>query len=362
LPQPIPAKPSPLRVASAQAGNEEEAGGGCGFLRQEGNRVWIAGVPPLRFGAGQDNSVIVAYTTLLNAIGERSSYDDLMGRSGAAFRLQLAQPQWCPSAPVACCGYDCTARALSVTGHRARNIACDPKDADACRVRNDLVMACIDAGAPVLWIEKEAGLIVGYEDAGRWFLRHYPMDRGEQPTRFDNFSWGTLLILSERSELPPRRQTVIESLELALELDETPAWGNYAAGSHAWRLWIQQLADEARFEGLEGDAMTPPMLANAWMYDSLLDARGAASRYLQRIASEFEPRTAAHLQRAARAYEELALTLIRGQSHRCYPWTLAQAARWSADMRRAQAEVLKQAFALEQQALQCLRLALATAP
>jgi hypothetical protein len=361
LPDPISAKTSLIQLGASEAVDQPEAGG-CGFLKQEGSRVWIAGIPPIRFGVGQDNSIIQAYTTLLNAIGELANYDDLMGRSGAAFRLQLCQPEWCPSAPIACCGFDCTSRAIAISGHQSRDITGNPKDPQACQRRNDLIVAAIDSGAPVLWIEKEAGLVVGYENQGESFLRHYPIDRGEQPVKFTDFSWGCLLILSERHDVPPRRQTVIESLELALHLNDAPSHKQYASGTNAWRLWIAQLRDDARFQRMDNGKLTQHMLANAWVYDSLLDARSAATRYLQRIAGEFDPRTAAQLQRASRYYQELTSVLMRGQPNRCYPWTVAQLQQWTRDMRHAQADTLRQANEHEQQALTCIRTALSSAP
>ena len=87
----------------------------------------IAGLEKVGWGGAgiRENSAIASLVAVLNVMGEPISYDELMGFSGAAFRVQVHQPQWCPSAPCApCapCGFDCLAEAIKAMGMIGRVI------------------------------------------------------------------------------------------------------------------------------------------------------------------------------------------------------------------------------------------------
>ena len=64
------------------------------------------------------NSVLACLTAVLRTTGEDVTYEDLMGVSSRAFRLQF---NWCPSAPHSHCGFDTFAPALRATGYEARS-------------------------------------------------------------------------------------------------------------------------------------------------------------------------------------------------------------------------------------------------
>ncbi len=84
---------------------------------KEKKRV-IEGVGRLQWGKGQENTFMGALAAVMQSIGEDVSYDYLMGVSGAAFRLQIHQPDWCPSAPDAGCGFNCAGAATEALGYK----------------------------------------------------------------------------------------------------------------------------------------------------------------------------------------------------------------------------------------------------
>src|SRR5213592_2327703 len=67
-------------------------------IKRDGNRVWIENVTCPRWEQGADCTYDGALSSILECLDDNVSYDDLMGWSGQAFRLQIMQPDWCPSA------------------------------------------------------------------------------------------------------------------------------------------------------------------------------------------------------------------------------------------------------------------------
>lgn len=54
----------------------------------------VAGVPEIQHRAGEHCSLIGVLESILRSCGEAYDYVDLMGLSGAAFRIRLAWPTW----------------------------------------------------------------------------------------------------------------------------------------------------------------------------------------------------------------------------------------------------------------------------
>jgi RNA polymerase sigma-70 factor (ECF subfamily) len=82
-------------------------------LPPEFARRVLENVPRLGWRQGRDNTFIGALTAAANAMGDDVSYDYVMGVSGAAFKVHLCQPEWCPSAGDAGPGFDCAATATA---------------------------------------------------------------------------------------------------------------------------------------------------------------------------------------------------------------------------------------------------------
>jgi hypothetical protein len=95
------------------------------MLRREGDRVWLDldefYPPPDK----HPNTVFKSMAIAFQAMGSQTSYVDLMGLSGAAFRLQVGA-NLCPSSPHPHLGYPCDSLAQQALGyeyheHRRRN-------------------------------------------------------------------------------------------------------------------------------------------------------------------------------------------------------------------------------------------------
>src|SRR5207247_5462277 len=124
-------------------------------LRRAGNQVWLDGVDSRQYG----NTVIGALTTTLRATGEDVDYDYLMGASGGAFRLKIAQPDWCPSSPFS---FDRAGDAVKALGWTLTSLS--PQQ------RRDAIVKSLEHGRPALFLKEEAGVILGFEEGGTRFL------------------------------------------------------------------------------------------------------------------------------------------------------------------------------------------------
>ena len=81
-------------------------------------------------------------------------------------------------------------------------------------------------------------------------------------------------------------------------------------------------------------------------------------RYLRSIATEFEGEGAAHLSKAADLYKEILANLEEGREDAEKP---NQGEPWTKELRQIEAEVLRQALALERRAVDELEAALKVA-
>jgi hypothetical protein len=138
----------------------------------------------------------------------------------------------------------------------------------------------------------------------------------------------------------------------------------YDMGFAAWERWIRELKDptplieegQANLDkfGTNESALKEYQLGNAWCYESLIDARQCAAKYLRAIAGGFDAEAAGHLNAAADAYDKVVAALTEGAD--CftqiapYPW-MKDAPAWDDELRAKQVERLRKALAQERVAI-----------
>jgi hypothetical protein len=330
-----------------------------GKLSRSAGAAIIEGVERLRWGEGRDNTFMGALTVVAHALGDEADYDFLMGVSGAAFRIQLCQPEWCPSAPDAGCGFQCAAAATGALGYVTQAMGAPQDDADKVRQVREAIVHSIGRGYPVVAIDlvktADYGVIIGYADGGETFLCRSYWDMADEYTRARKWPWVTVFI-QERGTPPARGDLVRRSLQQAVMLATTDCFDNYLSGFAAYETWAEQLLEDLRFES---ETREQTAQANAWCYISLMDCRSAATRYLYSIADEFPAARTKRLVKAAGLYGQIvdALGDMRGMVP--FPAQLGEAT-YAREQRRAQAETLRQALGLERRAILEIEQALAT--
>lgn len=316
-------------------------------VKRENGRVWIEGVPELKWGQGKDHTFINAPAEAMQAAGDPTvTFDWLMGATGAAFRVQVSEDPWCPSAACAPCGYDTFANVAAVLGFK-KLPAWTPKAGDSrdrargfARIRKS-----IDKGVPVFFASEESGLVYGYQADGKALLAT-SYNGGEGERVLDDLPWGFCFLDGKRTPLD-RKAVTKDSLKVALKMAETPKADGYLCGAHAYEKWIELLRHDDWLSVLDKDRLFSPRLGNAYCYDLLLQARKAAAAYLRLVADDLGPAAKPHLLQAANLYDKVCASLAMPCIFDLYPRC---GKPWTHEMRVQEAASLEKAFALERQA------------
>ena len=337
-------------------------------LQREADKVAITGFEEAVIGLPpRNNSVCATLSDVLRAAGEEYSYEYVMGVSAAAFRVQVMTPGWCPSAPHSCCGFNCCdfgkpALPFAITDVSAKESA--PEKMAAAR---KAVVESIERGIPAICSSEENGLVVGYQDGGKVLLVRAYAARKPGYAVMKKWPWGFWLLDKKQQPLG-RRDAALRAMKQAVELSQTKVYGDqgkYLSGFAAYEDWIAGLEDGKRYEGKTTKDLFGAMLANAHGYYCLIDARASAGIYLKSVAGEFPENVRAPMLRAAEIYGRLADAL--SPPNRCptvfapAPWFLKEGQSWTQELRREEAGYLRQAMALEREALAEIEKALAAA-
>jgi RNA polymerase sigma-70 factor (ECF subfamily) len=326
-------------------------------LPQDFARNVIGGLERARWGGGvKENSVLGALEAALGAIGEKIPYDFLMGISGGAFRIQMHQPQWCPSSPHANCGFRLYPALAAALPYELVPLGAEQGGKTPARRAPRELIESIDQGVPAFYSKEEEALVVGYAKQGQEvLLRPYAARKdGYEPQPVDGLlsDWGYFEVLRRKESVPDRRESLIRSLQIAVELAHTPAYeespareGRYASGFAAYAYWIEGLRDESARDEMQ-------MVANGHTFYSLIDARECAASYLEKIAGELGREAEPHLTRAAEHYREIRKILLRRPPVEVAPMPWMPAAKqWSRVQRSEQAALLEEAMGVERRAI-----------
>jgi hypothetical protein len=313
--------------------------------------VRIEGLGPIRgFAKGRDNTFMHCLELVLDATGQPVGYDELMGLSGLAFRVQFRTDQWDVGNPDPLVGADCLPALFAAIGWEYETWVVRRDEIAEVNALRQTIDQSIDRGTPVLAANiippEDWGIIVGYRPDRTWLCRSYNggAERVDQPAK----GWPTaVVILKRRLTRPDPLKTHAESIRRAVELFDKRSEGAHALGVKAFDDWCQSLRN-ARDEKY--------VHANFWTYIGLIDARAAAVRYLRSIAKQFGPREI-HLNVAADWYDKEVQLLLKAignvPSERTYPDSLPPK-----EMRDQQINALRQAQIYEKNAMESLRKAM----
>jgi hypothetical protein len=336
-------------------------------FRREGDKTWLTGMAPLNcrkesgcVSPGQ-TSVIAALSQCLETVGEKASYEMLMGLSTHAFRFQF---DWCPSAPHAFCGFNTANPAVRAFGYSlTQHSTARPSHRDDLEEPEELspalkaAMLSIEMGVPGLMDWEESYVLSGYTRPEKGVSGLL----GPGGKTIEKLPW-SVGILSRESSAPPLRESVLWSLKTAIQnaaattlsgfsFDEQTTM-TYPAGFSALSKWISELRETP-----DGFDFKEAQLGNAWTYDCLLDARRSAVVYLNTLASEYSE-AAVELGKAAELYRIVSDTLEETWAAR-NAWQ-EDVELWKAEeTRRRQADTLQRAMESEQDAVKALKAAVA---
>ncbi len=322
-------------------------------LEREGaNGARLAGLSPLvGFARGRDCSLMHCLEVALEGLGRPISYDDLMGMSGHAFRLQVRADGWDAGAADPAVGDGCLDTLMAAVGWSYDFRVVLREDLTASDALLQAVRDSIDRRVPVLAANimppEDWGLIVGYRPDRTWLCRAYN-DGAESVDRVaKGWPTGVILLTGARTR-PASLQVHVDGVRRGIEMFERVRMsGAYVTGRKAFETWMGQLRAPRDASYVH---------ANFWLYVNLIDSRAAAVRYLRDKARSFSSKEM-HWSMAADWYDQEVRLLIQN-----LPYVpSAKEAGGSVppyQTRQQQIDVLGQALKLEEKAVDSLKRAI----
>ncbi len=334
-----------------------------GRVLREGNRVWIDGVPRLRWGSSPEPTYLGALEAALRGSGRPTDLTRLMGDSALCFRLRWATRDggeaWCGSGPAG--EWPEEVAALNAATGYVFEWGVPPwspdHDPEALKAR---VVEHIDRGWPILGFgaRMDMAVVYGYEHGGdRVLLSDYWAT--DDPSVLSIAEVHEIGMFLERIEAPAKRPAAVRAgLELAARrwhegmVDATDDKGAaYHYGAAGYERWI---ADLKRFESLSDGQRGNLFFLSSWTYSSLFQNRKRhAARYLRTNAEHLPSDAQQALEDAAACYDRL--------SDRLGTWDPADPTfgfvkqqpieSWTPEVRADELEMLRDMFALDTQAV-----------
>jgi transcriptional regulator with XRE-family HTH domain len=336
---------------------------GKDLYRKDTSCAELAGIAPLEWEKGMDCTWAGALTRAFQYMGESYTYEQLMGLSGACYRIAFTEV-WDYSAVDALVAYDYSTPLFKATGFE--QIWADRLSKEERTAERDRIVADINEGKPViainLRIAPEWGVITGYRDNGKILLCRTYFDgellkeRGMDYLEAD--FWPFLIThIGERKDKPSEYESLLSSLELLIKSFQAPVQNGYYQGQEAYERWIEGLLREELWDGHSSyQEIDRRIGVNDTTLLNLIDARRSAGVYLNEAAA-FVPETFQEaLRLLSTKYADIAesLTTFRDQSKKAaadkvHYNEIDTGRNFSKDFRKKQAELLKQVLEIERE-------------
>jgi hypothetical protein len=285
------------------------------LVKREHGKVWIKGVPALRWGHGKDVTFIGSLEAGLAVTDRPYSYSDLMGYSGMAFRMRWFRGDTGQRGSTSCVVAEFPEEYLAIeraTGWHIENkveglVGTFRDQCDMTRFAVDIV-ASIDAGMPVLTYPPHwnVAVVYGYENEGKkLLLRDY--DKGDETLEIDTAELVPFLVFLEDKGKPlSPRDAFLEGLRVAvINWNREPLYNEYNGGRYfygpaGFELW----QEDVKFRAASAEEPKESGFGDSWTMDSLRDARSAGVAFLREHAGLLGEAGQAALERAAELYEQ----------------------------------------------------------
>ena len=336
-------------------------------------KVVVSDIPHLSWGVSGEASFIASMTNIMKALGKETNYNELMGISGAAFRIQF-HDEWCPSSG------DWYDRSI-VTQHlgfRTKNymISEEQEKGISKEEAKNLIKKSIDKGLPVTGIDllkiPEWGIICGYDDE-KFYVRDYFDNNSEEYVVMKKFPW-IIHILEEYPFSKMKKEFVIEQLRRVVDNFNVPVLDqHYHNGREGFKFWIDQINNDVIHE----EKWDSHWHLNGWLYDLLFDARHAAHMFLFEIADLFVDEQKEKLLEIREKYKEISEYICKEWIYFPLPmWVDKEKKRtyippydpetdpeprwlntieWTPEMRQKGKEVLQNILKMEEEAITLLK-------
>lgn len=347
------------------------------FIRRSRSKeYYIPDVPELPpFGAGMDCSWAAALTSALQAMKIETTYEEVMGVSGACYRIAFCSPNWDYSAVDGLVAYDYATPGFAAFGYTPEHYAHIEKT-DRAMHRQKMIRE-ISSNKPILAINlrvaPEWGVICGYGNEGEDLYCRTKYDRQTiendplftkgfppfDPSKIGNpysylyvDNWPFLIMyFNKNGNQPTQQENLINSLNVFTDSMTRVSNTGYFIGFKAYEKWASDLRDDEFYANCDVRQLTHRFLVNQFCMLSLLDARRSASLFLSSSLHLFEsnpqlPQIAQHFAGIYKIAEDIHKELetgapLKDDEYRQF-WTLVK--------RHEQANAIDQIVKLEREA------------
>lgn len=334
------------------------------FFLADHTKCILKGIQRLSWGEGMDCPWAGALYAALRYMGESWTYDQIMGMSGACWRVCFTDV-WDYSCTDALVAFDYATPLFKSLGYAFRmadRVAKHERKAERLSVMED-----IRNGKPVLAINlrvaPEWGVITGYvEDGARFLCRTYFDqeifdDLEQHKTESDsirhvvfeenegylfNDFWPFLLLhFEEKTDMPSPGEALKTSLLLLTESFRAKENRGYYQGKEAYTAWMEGLAKEEDFRPeSDRENVQRRLSVNDSMLCCLIDARRAAASYLEENINLIPENGRQHLEKIAENCREIT---------RMFSGFREKISGAVAKQREAQISLLEKALTLEEE-------------
>lgn len=257
------------------------------FYIKDTSTCILSGIQPLEWEKGMDCTWAGAVVGALNYMGEPYSYEQIMGMSGACYRLAFT-PVWDWSAVDALVAFDYSSILFQAIGYKAIWGARLEKE-NRWEERQRIVVD-IKRGRPViainLRIAPEWGVITGFKEDGKVLLCRTYFDKeylNETCDYLESDFWPFLIThFGDKLEKPSEYDSLLSSLKTLIASYHASCERGYYQGKEAYQQWIHGLEDEKLWDNLSSmEDIDRRISVNDALLLNLIDARRSATVYLK---------------------------------------------------------------------------------
>lgn len=242
-------------------------------------------------GCGQMCAWAGALYAALKYMGEPYTYEQIMGMSGACYRICFMDV-WDYSCTDALVAFDYVTPLYSAIGYSFRIV--ERLEKQERKSERLAIMEDIQNGKPVLAINlrvaPEWGVITGYTDNGSHFLCRTYFDKDifeeNEGYLFSDF-WPFIIIhFGEKKNVEPPLDILKTSLTTLVDSFQAEECRGYSQGRDAYKAWIRGLSMESDFRiESDRDNVLRRLEVNDNMLCNLADSRRAAAVWLREDTS-----------------------------------------------------------------------------
>jgi transcriptional regulator with XRE-family HTH domain len=347
------------------------------YRKPAANEYFIPDVPILpEFGKGMECSWAAALTSALVAMKIKTTYEQVMGVSGACYRLAFCSPMWDYSSVDGLVAFDYATSGFKAFGFTPR--FADRVDKENRAEERSFMINEIRHNMPVLGINlrvaPEWGVICGYKE-------HTDIKSSDNSidlfcrTKYDSEiinspeyekgkinpydylfvdNWPFIITYFTNMTTPPSaKDNILNSLRVFVESAKQENNRGYAMGFKAYEVWCNDLLDDAWYENNDDEQLARRFSVNQFCTLALYDARKSAYIYLLENSKLLTDNTDELEQMIKLFYN------IYGQAEQIHKLLdsgeYLEGARarsfWTKEMRNKQAAILAQMLEAEREAM-----------